>query len=381
MMAVPGLVVGIQDMGAAGLTCSTCETASRGGAGIEIELDRVPQRESGMNSYEIMLSESQERMLVIVQRGREREIEEIFAKWDLHASNVGAVTDTGRMVVRQHGVPVADIPASVLTDQAPLYEREAREPPSLAVTRAWTPAARPARPGAAAAGRAAARCSRTRRSPPSAGSTASTITSSSTARRSCPAATPRSCGCAWASGKVHRDQQRLQRPVLRPQSPARGHDRDGRMPAQPGLHRSGPARDDRQPQFRQSLQAGELLPAARMRARPGRGLPLLRRAGRGRQRLPLQRIAGRGDRSDADRVRRRTDRGREAHHAAVRPGGGGEADPPRRAPRELGGSQYLGVLHGLKTGDAPRSIWRRKRACRNSSSARSGPAGCGRRTI
>ncbi len=86
MMAVPGLVVGIQDMGAAGLTCSTCETASRGGAGIEIELDRVPQRETGMNSYEIMLSESQERMLVIVQQGREREIEEVFAKWDLHAA-------------------------------------------------------------------------------------------------------------------------------------------------------------------------------------------------------------------------------------------------------------------------------------------------------
>jgi len=141
MMAVQGLVVGIQDMGAAGLTCSTCETASRGGAGIEIELDRVPQRESGMNSYEIMLSESQERMLVIVQRGREREIEEIFAKWDLHASNVGTVTDTGRMVVLHHGVPVADIPASALTDQAPLYDREAREPPSLAVTRAWSPAA------------------------------------------------------------------------------------------------------------------------------------------------------------------------------------------------------------------------------------------------
>jgi phosphoribosylformylglycinamidine synthase len=141
MMAVPGLVVGIQDMGAAGLTCSTCETASRGGAGIEIELDRVPQRESGMNSYEIMLSESQERMLVIVQKGREREIEEIFAKWDLHASNVGTVTDTGRMVVLHHGIPVADIPAPVLTDQAPLYSREALEPPSLGVTRAWTPAA------------------------------------------------------------------------------------------------------------------------------------------------------------------------------------------------------------------------------------------------
>ena len=138
MMAIPGLVVGIQDMGAAGLTCSTCETASRGGAGIEIELDQVPQRESGMNSYEIMLSESQERMLVIVTKGREREIEEVFAKWDLHAALIGFVTDTGRMVVKHHGSAVADIPAGALTDQAPLYQREAREPAYLASTRAWT---------------------------------------------------------------------------------------------------------------------------------------------------------------------------------------------------------------------------------------------------
>ena len=141
MMAVPGLVVGIQDMGAAGLTCSTCETASRGGMGIEIELDRVPQRETGMNSYEIMLSESQERMLVIVQRGRETEIERIFEKWDLHASRVGEVTDTKRMIVKQHGITVADIPAAVLTDEAPVYQRESREPAYLAQTRAWTPAA------------------------------------------------------------------------------------------------------------------------------------------------------------------------------------------------------------------------------------------------
>jgi phosphoribosylformylglycinamidine synthase len=143
MMAVPGLVVGIQDMGAAGLTCSTCETASRGGTGIEIELDRVPQRETGMNSYEIMLSESQERMLVIVQRGREQEIEAIFAKWDLHASRVGEVTATGRMVVRQHGVLVVDIPAPALTDEAPLYRREGSEAPAVAALRAWTPAQLP----------------------------------------------------------------------------------------------------------------------------------------------------------------------------------------------------------------------------------------------
>jgi phosphoribosylformylglycinamidine synthase subunit PurL len=139
MMAIPGLVVGIQDMGAAGLTCSTCETASRGGAGIEIELDRVPQRETGMNSYEIMLSESQERMLVIVKAGREKEIEAVFEKWDLHAAHVGTVTDTGRMVVTQHGTVVADIPASALTDGAPVYHREARRPAYLEQTSVWTP--------------------------------------------------------------------------------------------------------------------------------------------------------------------------------------------------------------------------------------------------
>lgn len=139
MMAVPDLVVGIQDMGAAGLTCSTCETASRGFAGIEIELDRVPQREIGMNSYEIMLSESQERMLVIVQKGREKEIEDIFEKWDLHASHVGEVKEGDRMLVRQGGVPVADIPARALTEEGPLYQREAKEPAHLKTTRAWKP--------------------------------------------------------------------------------------------------------------------------------------------------------------------------------------------------------------------------------------------------
>lgn len=137
MMQVPGLVVGIQDMGAAGLTCSTCETASRGHTGIEIDLDKVPQRETGMNAYEIMLSESQERMLVIVQKGREDEIRAIFEKWDLHAAEVGVVTDTGQMVVKHLGETVVDVPALSLTDDAPVYQREAREPSYLAAIRSW----------------------------------------------------------------------------------------------------------------------------------------------------------------------------------------------------------------------------------------------------
>ncbi len=144
MMAQEGLVVGIQDMGAAGLTCSTCETAARGGSGIEIELDEVPQRETGMNSYEIMLSESQERMLVIAQKGREKELEAIFEKWDLHAVQVGEVKPGEDMVVTQHGSPVVHLPAAKLADDAPVYLRESKEPEHFAKCRAWSPDSLPA---------------------------------------------------------------------------------------------------------------------------------------------------------------------------------------------------------------------------------------------
>ncbi len=133
-----GAVAGIQDMGAAGLTCSTCETAARAGTGIEIDLKKVPQRASGMTPYEIMLSESQERMLIIVTKGREEEVKRIFDKWDLPWAEIGRVTDTGKMIVRNNGELVADIPASKLTDEAPLYQREAAEPAYLKAVRAFT---------------------------------------------------------------------------------------------------------------------------------------------------------------------------------------------------------------------------------------------------
>lgn len=132
-----GAVAGIQDMGAAGLTCSTCETASRAGTGIEIELDKVPQRGPKMSSYEIMLSESQERMLIIVHKGREDEVKKIFDKWDLPWAQVGVVTDTGQMVVRHGGEIVADIPAARLADEAPIYYREAKEPDYFSKTRSF----------------------------------------------------------------------------------------------------------------------------------------------------------------------------------------------------------------------------------------------------
>src|SRR5215469_5034025 len=118
-----GAVVGIQDMGAAGLTCSTCEMGACGKVGLEIELDRVPQRETGMSAYEIMLSESQERMLLVAESGREQEILRVFEKWGLDAVIIGRVTNTGRLRVLEHGEIVADIPNSALTDDAPLYKR------------------------------------------------------------------------------------------------------------------------------------------------------------------------------------------------------------------------------------------------------------------
>jgi phosphoribosylformylglycinamidine synthase len=115
-------------MGAAGLTCSTCETASRGGTGNEIDLNLVPKRETGMTPYEIMLSESQERMLLIARKGREKEVEAIFEKWDLHGVTIGRVTGDGMMRVKVGSDIAAEIPAKQLAEDAPVYHREAAQP-------------------------------------------------------------------------------------------------------------------------------------------------------------------------------------------------------------------------------------------------------------
>ncbi len=124
-------LIGVQDMGAAGLTCSTCEMGARGGAGVEIDVQHVPQRESGMTPYEIMLSESQERMLLVVKKGREAEVERIFDKWDLHAAHIGEVTTDGLMRVKDRGQVVAEIPNTALVDEAPVYDRPTRRPAYL----------------------------------------------------------------------------------------------------------------------------------------------------------------------------------------------------------------------------------------------------------
>ena len=123
-----GAVAGIQDMGAAGLTSSSCEMAARAGTGIELDLSLVPQREQNMTAYEMLLSESQERMLIVAHSGREREVVDIFRKWDLDAVVIGRVRDTGRMQVVHNGEMVADIPVEALTDEAPRYERPMSAP-------------------------------------------------------------------------------------------------------------------------------------------------------------------------------------------------------------------------------------------------------------
>jgi phosphoribosylformylglycinamidine synthase II len=128
-----GAIVGIQDMGAAGLTSSSSEMGARAGNGIEIDVDLVPQRETGMTAYEIMLSESQERMLIVAASGRAREVVDIFRKWELDAVVIGRVTDDRRLRVKKGGQIVADIPNAALTDEAPVYNRPIKKPdPTIA---------------------------------------------------------------------------------------------------------------------------------------------------------------------------------------------------------------------------------------------------------
>jgi phosphoribosylformylglycinamidine synthase len=139
-----GAVTGIQDMGAAGLTSSSFEMAGRGGSGMELELSRVPTREEGMTPYEIMLSESQERMLLVARPERLGEVLQIFSKWELDAVPIGTVTDTGRMVIKFHGEVVADMPVAPLSERAPVYDRPRAAAIPSSGPFAWQSAAEPA---------------------------------------------------------------------------------------------------------------------------------------------------------------------------------------------------------------------------------------------
>lgn len=142
-------IVAIQDMGAAGLTSSALEMAARGGMGVRLDLDRVPLREPGLTPYEIMLSESQERMVLVVQRGREEEIAKVFRRWGLEVARIGEVTREGRAEIRFHGRLAADLPIGPLTDQAPVYRRPVAEPGDLAARQAPPDVPVPGDPAAA----------------------------------------------------------------------------------------------------------------------------------------------------------------------------------------------------------------------------------------
>jgi len=146
-----GAIVGIQDMGAAGLACACSEMPARAGTGMEVELSRVPQRELGMTPYEIMLSESQERMLLVAARGREAEVRRVFAKWELDAVEIGTVTDDGVLRARMRGEVVAEVPVTALADEAPIYERPTVRPDWQDALEAFDPLTLP---DAAAPGRA-----------------------------------------------------------------------------------------------------------------------------------------------------------------------------------------------------------------------------------
>ena len=246
-----GALVGIQDMGAAGLTCSTSEMGSRGGVGIEIDVQHVPQRETGMTPYEIMLSESQERMLMVVKRGREREVEEIFEKWDLHAVRIGEVKSESTLVVREGGQIAAQIPNRALTDEAPVYHRPTARPEWLdEVARLDLSSFRPSKePNATLA---------TLLASPTIASKHWIYRQYDHMVRTNTIVLP-GLGCGVVTNKGHGgragDVGGRQRPVWLPESARRREAGGRRSVAQRGLRRSASDRRDEQSQLRQPREA------------------------------------------------------------------------------------------------------------------------------
>ncbi len=278
-----GLIIGIQDMGAAGLTCSTTEMAAKSGNGIAINLDLVPQREEGMTPYEIMLSESQERMLLVCSREKMAEVQRVFAKWDLDAVNIGEVTAGGQVRVTWHGETVVDVPVSAVVDLCPAYTRPGRRPESLPEPAgAAEPPAVPSDLGA--------------RSPqdhggPDPGRQALGL----------PPVRPhgadeyRSSARRGRRGPAHQGPEegaghdaRRQFPILSDRPPGRRPDRGRRGLPQPGLRRRPAGGGHQLPEFRQSGKARGHVAVRRGRRGPVGGLPGLRHPGHGRQRQLVQ---------------------------------------------------------------------------------------------
>ena len=315
-------LVGIQDMGAAGLTCSTTEMGSRGGAGVEIDVSLVPQRETGMTPYEIMLSESQERMLLVVKRGREAEVERIFEKWDLHAVHIGEVTDDGMLRVKERGTVVAEIPNRALTDEAPVYSRPmerarvSRARCSSSISTRWR--------GRADADARAMRCWRCSRSP--------TIASKRWVYRQydhmVQTNTINLPGLGAGVVRIKGTDRALAMSVdgngrycyLDPQR--------GAMLAVAEAARNvacagrAAARRHQLPELRQPRAAGDHVAVRAGGRRHRRGVPRARRADHRRQRQPVQRDRRQGDLSDAGHRRRRAARARRPRGRPPLPGVG-----------------------------------------------------------
>ena len=298
-------LVGVQDMGAAGLTCSTCEMGARGGMGVEIDVSLVPQRETGMTPYEIMLSESQERMLLVVKRGREAEVEAIFEKWDLHAANIGIVTGDGLMRVKDRGAVVAEIPNTALVDEAPIYDRPTTRPGYLEDVQSLDLGSLPPAPTAVKALLALL-------SSPTVASkrwvyrqydhmvrTNTLVLAGMGAGVVRVKGTPRALAISVdGNGRYG---------YLEPA--ARGHACCRRGGQERGVRGRCADRRDQLPELRQSSASRDHVAAGRIDRRDCGGVPRARRADYGRQRQSLQRDGRKGHLPDADDRRGRADRG------------------------------------------------------------------------
>ena len=368
-----GLLVSLQDLGAAGLTSSAAEMASAGGVGIDVDVARVPLREADMEPFEIMVSESQERMLAVVEPARVAEVLAVCEKWQTGVAEIGTITDSGQVRVLRDGEPVGEMPVEALVDGCPLYDLSPAEPEGWIYGNRATLAAgrlgrgdaagaarlpqrrlqalglRAVRLGGRLAHRAAARVRRRRRPPDPRG------------------------------GERDRGLDRRQRAAGRLR-PLRRHGRGGaRVRTEPRLRRRRAARPDQLPQLRQPREAGPGLAARPRGQRPRRRLRGARRARRRRQRLSLQRGPGRADLPDP--------RGRHGRRAArpgarrrLRPRRRGRRDRPRRPLLPTPAGSELAKLRGeLDSGcPAPRST--RSPPPARSSATRSARGGSPRRT-
>ena len=368
-----GAVVGIQDMGAAGLTCSTCEMGGRGGVGLEIELDLVPQRETGMTPYEIMLSESQERMLLVAEKGREDEVFRVFQKWGLDAVTIGRVIDQPTMRVLEHGKVVAEIPNAALTDDAPLYHRplERWEPPVPREMPANVQLGQKTRPH--------------RRAEAAAGQPEHLLQALGLPAVRLHGADQHGRGPGRRGrrdphqGNEARpgDGARRQRPLVLSRSQAGRHARRGRVGAQRGLHRRNAGRGDQLPELRQSREAAHHVAVLADHRRHHQGLRRAGDADHRRQCQLLQRDAGRGHLSDAGDRRGRHSGGRAQGRRPrfPRAGTGAGAAARLRAGRRrpmsrpsLARRNMPRKFSGRSGASRRRWSWRRKPRCRRPSS-------------